>query len=459
MIQIQRYLLYIAIIAIPFLLSLRFSSFGGLGKQASFYPLLVGIVLWGGATIFFQGRILIPRAQSFFLLILFVLVALISGGTNFISLMELQYQGATGIDRFILQFGALVFYVSSALYVCNMSAGLEEDPLYLFERFLLFSFIIPALYSGFELMRFLGSTSAMDIIRGIDSLFRPEGEWQVFRLRSVTAEPSCFGMYSAILFPWLCSLVFRSQGWKKIMVVLLFFYFIVINIFTFSRTSYVALGIELLLFLLLFRERLVQRWRVLLGIVIIGGGLLCWGIISVGQTLDVDIDIGRVYLSLLMDDQMYDASNIARYGSVSAAFSLWRDFPLLGCGFGGFGFYAADYYPAWAWVSLEIANWGSNSVYANWPPVHNIYARILCETGIIGLLLWLGAGLSLIREEWDLLRQKVDRERVNNLLISTVGVFICGFNADVFHLFAYWIIFGIVWSYKHNSSDHKTVAG
>ena len=66
MIQIQRYLLYIAIIAIPFLLSLRFSSFGGLGKQASFYPLLVGIVLWGGATIFFQGRILIPRAQSFF---------------------------------------------------------------------------------------------------------------------------------------------------------------------------------------------------------------------------------------------------------------------------------------------------------------------------------------------------------------------------------------------------------
>ena len=296
----------------------------------------------------------------------------------------------------------------------------------------------------------------VDVIRGIDMLFRPEGGVFVGRLRSVTSEPSYLGMYSAILFPWLCSLVFRTRGWKKIIAVLLFSYFMVINVFTFSRTSYMVLGIEMLFFLVFFRKSLVQRWKTLLCMVILAAGILFWGIMSADQLFDVDI--GRIYLSLFTDDEVYDMSNIARYGSASAALALWKDFPILGCGFGAFGFYAADYYPDWAWKSVEIAIWGSNSIHDGvWPPAHNIYARILSETGIVGLIAWLGAALALLREEWSLLQQGVDYMRVCNLFISTIGIVLCGFNVDTFHLLIYWIIFGVVWSYKQTLSYSKKV--
>ena len=451
----KKKLLAMAILVTPFIMSIGVNFFGGLGTNGSFYPVIMGVLLWGG-TLFYQRKIDIPSASSFYLLLVFLGISLASGAVNFFALLDLRFQGVSGIQRFIIQYAALMFYFFVGLYVYNVCTNFNEDRLRFLERFLLFSFIIPALYSSMELMFFWGNTNVVDVIRGIDMLFRPEGGVFVGRLRSVTSEPSYLGMYSAILFPWLCSLVFRTRGWKKIIAVLLFSYFMVINVFTFSRTSYMVLGIEMLFFLVFFRKSLVQRWKTLLGMVILAAGILFWGIMSADQLFDVDI--GRIYLSLFTDDEVYDMSNIARYGSASAALALWKDFPILGCGFGAFGFYAADYYPDWAWKSVEIAIWGSNSIHDGvWPPAHNIYARILSETGIVGLIAWLGAALALLREEWSLLQQGVDYMRVCNLFISTIGIVLCGFNVDTFHLLIYWIIFGVVWSYKQTLSYSKKV--
>lgn len=445
--MVQRYLLYIAIISTPFFMSLKVTAFGGLGAQASFYPLFLGVLLFGMNGLVFKKKMFLPMNKSFFLLVLFVLTAFFSGIFNMDSLMELHFQGTTGDQRFFLQFGALIFYAISALYAYNVSLDLERDPLYILERLLLLSFFIPALYSSLELIAILGDASVMELLREIDTLFRPEDKIGVYpRVRSVTAEASYFGMYSAIIFPWLCSAVFDVKGWKKYIAVMIFIYYIVLNIFSFSRTSYMIFAIELILFMIFFRVSLLQHWKRVLGILVTGSLILC-GIVDFFGDM-VELDLGKVYLSLVADNGVYDMSNIARYGSGLAALNLWRDFPLLGCGFGGFGFYAADYYPAWAWISPELAIWAANTPGGAWPPVHNIYTRILSEMGIVGFVTWIMIGVLLLEEEWNLLLLNVDHHRVKNLMISTVGVFLCGFNVDMLHLLIYWMILGMVWSYR-----------
>ena len=178
------------------------------------------------------------------------------------------------------------------------------------------------------------------------------------------------------------------------------------------------------------------------------GGLLLW---LVGESLNntVEFDITSIYLSLFNDDGVHDMSNLARYGSGLAAFNLWQEFPILGCGFGGFGFYASEYYPNWAWLSPEISIWSTNTPQGGaWPPVHNIYTRILSELGIVGFFTWVLIGVLLLREEKALLSLNVDNMRVKQLIISTIGVFLCGLNVDMLHLLIYWIILGFVWSYN-----------
>ena len=199
------------------------------------------------------------------MLLIFVFVAVLSGVFNIDTLMELHFQGTTGEKRFFIQLGALLFYVACAVYSYNISCCTIKDPLYIIEKLLLCSFVLPALYSTLELMSILGNDSAVSFLWDINSLFRSEDSLMYPRVRSVTAEASYFGMYSAII--------------------------------------------------------------------------------------------------------------------------LWQEFPILGCGFGGFGFYASEYYPNWAWLSPEISIWATNTPQGGaWPPVHNIYTRILSELGIIGFL-------------------------------------------------------------------------
>ena len=46
MMKIQKNLLYTAIITTPFFMSLNITFLGGLGSQASFYPLFLGVLIF-----------------------------------------------------------------------------------------------------------------------------------------------------------------------------------------------------------------------------------------------------------------------------------------------------------------------------------------------------------------------------------------------------------------------------
>ena len=48
----EKYLLTVAILGVPFIVSLNVNFLGGLGKNASFYPLFFGVLFWGIKTFF-----------------------------------------------------------------------------------------------------------------------------------------------------------------------------------------------------------------------------------------------------------------------------------------------------------------------------------------------------------------------------------------------------------------------
>ena len=441
----QKRILAISILGIPFILSIGISSFGGVGLDGSFYPLFIGTLLWGGG-FFFQRTIKVPKTSSFFMLCLFLMVSFASGIVNFFSLSHIQFQGIFGVNRFIIQWLALLFYFIVALYTYNVCRSSIREPLCFLEKMILLSFVIPMIYSFFELMRFMGGDWSTVVLAQMDSLFRANDSFYP-RMRSVASEPSAFGMYSAVLFPWLLTAVLNAVGARRFVLSGVLLYFLGLAFLTASRTTYVILGVEGLLYALLFRMDLVRNRSLIFGL-FVGGGAFLTAII-LGAEREINVDVLAIYQSLFFDDGIHDLSNVARYGSTISALHIWRDFPVLGCGLGGYGFYAADYYPNWAWQSIEIVNWSLNTPYgAGWPPVHNIYARILAEMGAIGLFAYICILFSLLKEEWALLNSHAEKKYVKNLIITTIGVVLCGFNGDLFHLFIFWIILGIVWCCK-----------
>ena len=450
----EKYLLTVAILGVPFIVSLNVNFLGGLGKNASFYPLFFGVLFWGIKTFFLDKKVLIPKSPSCYLLLMFLLAAIFSGVVNIASLMEMQFQGVNGVNRFIVQVGALCFYFFSALFVSHVCTYLIKEPISFFRHILLLSFIIPAVYSLFELMVFGGFSFAQDALASLDMIFRKADDLYYYRIRSVTAEASAFGMYSALLFPWLLNCILHNTGSKKIFFLAIFFYFLILKLLSFSRTSYVILTIEFILYVCFFFSSIIHRVRASIGYISIGG--IIFGILYLKIGEELGIDIGQIFLSLTADDGPQAMSNVARYAATLAALEIWQEYPAFGCGLGAYGFYAPEYYPNWAWSSFEIVGWSLNTLSeGTWPLAHNMYARMLAETGGVGAGVWGLTGISLIYELWGLSKYDVNKMYVKCLLISTIGIFLCGFNSESLHFFAYWIILGMVWSYKQTSPYHK----
>lgn len=445
--KVEKNLLTVAILGVPFIVSLNVNFLGALGKNASFYPLFFGVLFWGIKNFFLEKKVLIPKSPSCYLFLMFLLVVIFSGVINLPSLIEMQFQGVNGADRFIVQTGALCFYFFSALFVSHACTYFIKEPISFFRHILLLSFIIPAAYSFFEILVFGGFSFAQDALASLDMIFRKVDDLYYYRIRSVTAEASAFGMYSALLFPWLLNCILHDTGSKKIFFLTIFFYFLILNLLSFSRTSYVILTIEFILYVCFFFSSIIHRVRASIGYISIGG--IIFGILYLKIGEELGIDIGQIFLSLTANDGPQAMSNVARYASTLAALEIWQEYPIFGCGLGAYGFYAPGYYPNWAWSSIEIVGWSLNTLSeGSWPLAHNMYARMLAETGALGAGLWGLIGLFLIYEIWGLLKYDVNKMYVKCLLISTVGILLCGFNSESLHFFAYWIILGMVWSYR-----------
>lgn len=452
--------LHICILRIVFVVSGCISLFGqapsflgGLGQELAFYPLAVGLAIWLTGIIVFQEKVYFPRAYSFYSLIFMLIWLLITGLANFTNMMVVTFKGTTGITRFVIQYGTMIFYFLSAFYIynvfCKFSLSKEKMSI-LVEKAILLSAYIMAIYSFFEITSLLGQDYCREIVNSIDAFFRnDEVQGDIFayvRIRSLTAEASYFGMYCGVVMPWLALRAFDNtlSPIKKIFNIVFFVYYIVLITFSASRTAYFILLIEFLCLIICYRKEILRNFissvvKVLF-FLLLAIGVLMW---TISSSDIVEIDVLDIFLSFMDgSNNTYSLSNIARIGSQWAGWYMFLDNPFFGVGYGQYPFYYTDYVPSWAWISYEVQKWSLNIPGSVMTPSHGIYTRLLAEAGIIGMLSWLFILFSVL---WEINKSDIELNKKRCYLISIVALLLFGLNIDAFRIFYYWVLLGFTW--------------
>ncbi|GAA0203562.1 O-antigen ligase family protein [Selenomonas dianae] len=442
-----------AILFFPFITSIKgIANLGWLGKELSFYPLMAGVFIWGLSCLCYGRKVYIPRIRSVVCLWFFVLAVILSGLLNFVELWGITYGDRTGVYIWFMQMVSICVYVAISLYTYNWLRCYDGDVFRFLYKYLILSFFVAGIYSIFELGSLVGQSVFGDVLSFLDSLFRESDSQNILltygRVRSVAVEASYFGMYSGILMPWLFSLIFLAKSRYRILVVLGWIYFTLLNIMSISRTAYFIFLVEMIVYLLLFRRELQKKF---FWIALYGGSLILLGVgggVIYGDF--VNVDIFAVFGSLLGGNAgSFSSSNDARLGSQFAALQLFLDYPVYGVGFGTAGLYLVNYYPLWAYASPEIHIWIQEYIaQSGLVSTHGLYSRLLAETGLLGFFAWVLYYISLFS---GLLRsvgiEKLSFQLIvkKNLFVTLVGTSLFAFNIDAFRLMSYWVLFAFVW--------------
>ena len=442
------------------------SFLGGLGMELAFYPLLLGIMIWLVGCLILDDRIYWPRRKSFYLLCLFLVWLMITGIVNIANITDSVFKGVTGSNRFITQYGTMLFYWLSTLYIYNgfrKIRSYEQNTLRVWENLIVFSAYVLGLYSFLEITSVLGQQSLREIVNFIDGVFRSqEVTGDVFayvRIRSLTAEASYFGMYCGVAIPWLIvhAIKCTDNTATKIFNVIFVLYYFVLLVFSLSRTAYFMLAIELIFMVFIYRHYIARRWIKFFSYGVLILLLLMFALLYFISIADVvDIDILSVFLSFTSGNEgSHDLSNIARIGSQWAGFYMFLDNPFFGVGYGQYPYYYVQYVPSWAWISIEVQIWGSNVIGSLMAPCHGLYARLLGETGFVGLIIWISILCCMCKEIYEVARRDSDI-RVRCCLVTLLAISLFGFNFDGFRVFYYWIFFGLIWTLRaqYAGGDH-----
>ena len=459
--KIERFFVAACILLFPMIGSIsRGPGFlGGLGKEGSFYPAAIFMMVFILGLWLEKRNLYFPNMRYARYLCCFLIVALFSLVFNLSDLLPLTFKGQSGLSRAAMQYGSLCVYVLMAICFFNFFRRSRDSGEFL-SKWVIYSAFFSALYSIFEMGALLGDDTCRSIRASFDELFRSNAESHIgfdyaLRLRSLADEASFFALYSGIVLPWIMMGILSHKGRKQLILVGLFIVYLIMNIFSFSRTGYVILAFEVMAFLFLMRKEIAfRRFFSSIGMILIALASIFASMPSNSEVIE-KIDVVSIFQSIFVEDDVHELSNVARYGTQEACLQIFKEHPLFGVGYGEFGFYASDNYPNAAWKSGEIRAWASNVVPGPWPPAHSLYARLLAETGVCGVIPWLLFWGILIIQLYRRMRISPNREeryQILSLIVSFLGIVCFGFGNDSMRTIAQWCFLGFAWNILSKNS-------
>lgn len=419
-----RMLFYIGLICTPIISTIEMT-------RRIFFPLGSGTMLFFiiGTIIFFvlNKKICVYPEYVKKTLIVFMAIYLMSGMVNLSNMMENIWQGVYGIERYILSSGLLICYLMISLYLYNICIMDKKITNSTITTCFIASYVISSFVGLIELGAINGKEYANYILELIDGMFRGDISRQPFRVQALAHEPSMYSMYLMFILPFL---LYKFEISKK-----KYGYFLGLNIFivllisTFSRTGYFGCLFEFVLYCIMSKKgNIIKSWKwVIFEISIV---FVC--ILGVNISFDYSRLI-LVFDTLTSNDILQSGSNMARFGSTMAAWSMFIDYPLLGVGYDQFAFYASSYYPSWSYVNPEIINWSINSTdRGDWPPAFNYYVRVLAELGVGGFVVLLAIIFQIIRRAFCVFKKNND-PWLKTVIVVFVGQLLALFNTSDFN--------------------------
>ena len=456
--KISRFLWGAALFTLPIT---SFRYFPLLGDSTYVRPLsLYPIALLLPLLVFqlMQKKESFPHAQTLTPLLAFVLLALAATGLGLL-LNPLPMRGYEYLGRVIRAWITVLIGVS--FFVAAVWMNRNEEDLRFSIKWLLAGFVMDLLWSGVQALAFYTPLLKKVTVTHWQRVFSMRELVKTNRVSGMAYEPAWLaGQIATVYLPWLFASLFTSPRvtrFKWLEVILLGFA-VLLLLATFSRGGLLTVvGASILTFLLVGQAELraswnwfvsgFQRggnWLLRVGVVV----LFLSAVVGAGLFLSQKGYITRLFNTRAesVEDFIIQNSAGGRAAYTFGALGAYDESPVMGVGLGASGFYIYDHLPDWALTTVpEIAR-QLNPQSRLYPNPKNMYVRLLAETGLVGLFVFIAFMFSVLGDSLRVLQSKTNLGRYLGIagVFSWFAVALYNVTQDSFATPNIWINFGIL---------------
>jgi len=341
----------------------------------------------------------------------------------------------------------LVFLLAAVL------AHDEEDDLDFTLRALFAGFGLTALWATLQLTALTVGFPSREALARAQAVFslRP---WAQARVQGLAYEPSWFADQLVVLYgAWLAAALFTgyARPWKHRAVVwMLSLWALGLLVWTYSRSGVlvaaVAAGAVGLRFGLRLGRGSWRRWALAAGLAGVLAGLFA----AAAQRSDYfrvlfDLKPGQTWV-----DYVVQARAGARLAYAGAAWQVFEEHPWLGVGLGGSGLYLYEHLPEWSRTELRDVAYALSPEHRPVLNPKSMYARLLAETGIVGMAAFAVFVLGVLARAEALARAPGSRARFAGLAgwWLVVAMAMRWFTQDALSLPTFWVVAGVVLAFE-----------
>ena len=445
--QIYIFLFLLGVFFIPFNSYQGISFLGEYRKDGAIIFFLLSFVLFF-VDASFKMKIKIPRNNILFqVLLLFVFWLIISTLLNINTVFSNYMKQTSGLTRFSRQLLALSIALILFITTYNVFNKFSiKESFYLLRRVFLYSFIFVSLYSFFEVLIVVFNFSYLKNIFSVFDYF-PFTDTSLdliyHRISSVSYEPPFLAIYLITIAGWMFSYILTSKKNIKYLPTLIVF---ILTFFSGSRTALIVVLFQFIIFIwIVFSAS--KKFNKIIQKFLIVSSILALLIFMLNREKIIESIETKIETLNFKKNIEKSISNRSRFGIQYTSLLIFKENPILGVGFGQQGYHAKDKYPKWVTKkNYEFDLYYLNNKEKSFPPGFNLYTRLLAETGIIGLLIFIFFIFLIFHQSKKLIKNKKKLDKVFPivLLISFVGFSINWLQFDSFRVFGFWICLALL---------------
>ena len=390
----------------------------------------------------YKGKIAIPyRDKIFQILLLFLVWCVVTTILNGNVVVDSYYKQTGGVYRFLRQYISLLLaaFIFVILFWNSLKDLTSRELLIVIRKVFLYNLVFAFVYGIFEvLISVFNVYAVMPIMQlfnyfpFLDVNFESGG-----RISSIGYEVPSLGNYLITVSGWMFSYIYTEKSkWRFVPILMVLF----LTFFSGSRTALINITLQLAMFIYLLYSIKSYRKTLLVGLQFVAVISVLTVVVFGNQIVRaVDKKVESLNFSANLTKSI---SNQSRFGMQYASLEVFKANPIIGVGFGQETYHKIYHYPPWATHN----NYEFRAVYQNqnitsFPTSYNIYTRLLAETGIIGVAIFLAIIFFCFSRSIFLWRNAENDQKTLGmiLLVSFVGLCVNWMQMDFFRQYGFWL--------------------
>ncbi len=418
-----------------------FEALGEFKNESGAYFFLLGFFVFLIDTLRAQRMSSPHKSPIFKALLFFLFWCIVTTALNYNAVSESYFKHTGGVYRFIRQYISLMIStVVLIFYFWNVIVKwTTSEVLYKIRRLLLYCLIFVFVYGFLETLVVVFNIypakyilDTFDYFPFLDVNYPPGG-----RISSVTYESPSLGNYLITVSGWMFSYIFTEKAkWRYLPTLMILF----LTFFSGSRTALINIGIQFIILLTIMYSMKEYKNALTNGFVytvVISSILL----VANGDKILKAVEEKAESLNF-RKNMTKNISNQSRFGMQYASIQVFKEHPIIGVGFGQETYYKRFHYPRWATKNnFEFTLHYQNKNEKSFPTSYNIYTRLLAETGLIGVSLFLYFIYLCFCNSRRVWKNSSEERKILGfiLMLSFIGFSLNWLQTDFFRQYGYWL--------------------